>query len=75
MKSREAWARWKDAGKPASGTLYEQKNKLQQEVRKRIKMCMASEERKRLQSFDMRFKNNQRDQFNLPKRRIRHGIY
>ena len=73
VKSHEVWARCKDAGKPANGTLYEQKNKLWQEVRKRIKMCMSSEERKRLQSFDMQFKNNQRDQFKLLKRRIRHG--
>lgn len=34
-QSRKAWIRWNEAGRPTCGSLYEEKNKLRQELRKR----------------------------------------
>ena len=50
------------------------KNKLRQELRKRIKTLAAIDERKKIQSFDARFKLKHRDQFRKPTIKTRQGV-
>ena len=46
-KSKFAWDVWKDSGKPQDGPLYEAKCLARREVKKRVKFCVAMEERRR----------------------------
>ena len=39
---------WKDADSPAEGPLYDEKNRLQCVVRKRVRWCAAKSERLRV---------------------------
>ena len=73
-QSRNAWIRWNEAGRPINGSLYKEKNKLRQELRKRFKILAAIGERKKIQSFDARFKQNRRDQFRKPTIKSRQGV-
>ena len=41
-QKKEAWDNWKKAGSPKDGALYEIKNVLREEVRKRLKICKAN---------------------------------
>ena len=50
------------------------KNKLRQELRKRIKILAAIDVRKKIQSFDARFKLKHRDQFRKPTIKTRQGV-
>ena len=47
-EKKEAWDTWKAEGRPASGPVHEQKIRTREEVRKRIRVCEANEERSRL---------------------------
>ena len=71
---RNAWIRWNEAGRPTNGSLYEVKNKLRQELRKRIKIPAAINERKKIQSFGARIKLKHRDQFRKPTIKTRQGV-
>ena len=73
-QSRNAWITWNEAGRRINGSFYEEKNKLRQELRKRIKILAAIGERKKMQSFDARFKQNRRDQFRKPTIKSRQGV-
>ena len=46
--SKSTWHEWCDAGRPQSGPLFERKKELRREIRKRIKICSAVNERKRV---------------------------
>lgn len=45
--SKFVWHEWCDAGRPQSGPLYETKKDLRWEIKKRINLCAAVDERKR----------------------------
>ena len=62
-QKKEAWDKWKEAGSPREGVLYEQKKALRDEVRKRIKICRANEERKRIEKIDHDFRNKHPSRF------------
>jgi hypothetical protein len=47
-QKKEAWDKWKEAGCPREGVLHKRKKALRNEVRKRINICKANEERKRI---------------------------
>jgi hypothetical protein len=47
-QKNEAWDKWKEAGCPREGVLHKRKKALRNEVRKRINICKANEERKRI---------------------------
>ena len=53
---KAAWDKWSANGRPKEGPLYDAKNKARAEFRKRMKVCAANSERKRIQHFDHQFK-------------------
>ena len=65
-QSRAAWRVWKEAGSPREGLLFEQKNKLRREVRRRVHYCAAMTERRRVQRREMLFRNHDSSRFRIP---------
>ena len=57
-KSKEAWRAWCEDGRPSDGPLYEAKCSLRNEVRRRIRLCSAIRERKKVQQRENLFKTN-----------------
>jgi len=55
-RSKSAWKAWCDAGRPQSGPLFESKNGLRREVKKRVNLCAAVDERKCIRRREMMFK-------------------
>ena len=55
-EKKVAWDSWQKEGRPNNGPVYEKKVKTREEVRRRIKVCEANEERKRIQNLDRKFK-------------------
>ena len=53
---KEAWDTWKREGRPTSGPVYEQKIKTREEVRKRMRVCEANDQRRKIQQIDKKFK-------------------
>ena len=51
---------------PTEGPLHDRKIKTRAEFRKRMNICAANEERKRIQHFDQQFKKNSSNHFKLP---------
>ena len=41
-----AWREWRDTGRPQSGPLFETKKGFRREIRKRINLCAAIDEKK-----------------------------
>lgn len=62
-QKKEAWDNWKKAGSPNDGPFYERRNNLREEVRKRLKICRANEERKRIEKLDCKFRNKHPSRF------------
>ena len=65
-QSHAAWRVWKEAGSPREGLLFEQKNKLRREVRRRVHYCAAMTERRRVQRREMLFRNHDSSRFRIP---------
>ena len=57
------WDTWKAEGRPASGPVHEQKIRTREEVRKRIRVCEANEEHRRIQQIDQKFKARDKTRF------------
>ena len=68
-KSKEAWNVWCTNGKPSNGPLYEVKCAMRREVRKRIKLCTAMEERRQIQKREHLFRKNSHLRFQRPRKR------
>ena len=68
-KSKLAWREWSDGGRPCEGPLYEAKCSARKELRKRIKMCEAMKERKRVQRREHLFRTNAPSRFKTPQGR------
>ena len=68
-ESKVAWVAWKDSGMPSEGLLYGAKCSARNKVRRRIKMCAAMEERKRVQRRESLFRKNANSRFRLPQKR------
>ena len=69
VQSRKARMAWKDAGSPAEGPLYDEKNRLRCAVRKRVRWCAAKSERLRVQQRDRLFATQESRRFVTPQRR------
>ena len=68
-KSKTAWEVWRDGGRPNEGPLYKAKCFTRKEVKKRIKLCSAMEERKKVQRREHLFRMNAHSRFKLPQKR------
>ena len=68
-KSKKVWNEWNDGGRPTSGHFYDAKCSLNAEVRKRVKLCTALDERKRVQRREHFFKAKVNHRFKLPQNR------
>ena len=67
-KSKSTWKDWDKAGRPSSGPLYDSKCSLRADVRKRVKLCVAMNERKQVQRREHFFKTNAHHRFKLPQK-------
>ena len=64
--SKCAWREWHDAGRPKSGPLFETKKGFRREIRKRINLCAAIDERKRTRRRKRMFKQKDNRCFRAP---------
>ena len=64
---KAAWDRWSNSVCPTEGPLYEEKIETRAEFRRRMNICAANEERKRVQLFDQRFKQKPLNHFKTSK--------
>ena len=62
---KAAWYRWSANGRPKEGPLYDAKINTRAEFRKRMRVCAANSERKRIQRFDTQFKLRSSNRFKL----------
>ena len=60
---KAAWDRWSANGRPKEGPLYDAKINTRAEFRKRMRVCAANSERKRIQRFDTQFKQRSSNRF------------
>ena len=60
-QSRKVWEKWKSAGRPCEGQLYEDKCDSKKEVRQFVTSCRARPERAKIQSRDLLFTENNRN--------------
>ncbi len=72
-EKKVAWDNWKDGNRPQSGHLYENKCKTQKSFKQRLNFCVASEQRKQIQSLDKRFAERHPSRFKLPKKNNSQG--
>ena len=63
---KAAWDKWSAYGRPKEGPLYDAKIKTRAEFRKRMRVCAANSERKRIQRFDEKFKQKASSRFRIP---------
>ena len=68
VRSKEAWWRWCEAGRPASGVEYEEKTRMRREVRR----CAGRAERKRIGRREKLFSGNDTRRYRLPGRKKSH---
>ena len=61
---KAVWDKWSAIGRPKEGPLYDAKIKTRAEFRKRMRVCTANSERKRIQRFDDKLKLKSQDSFN-----------
>ena len=64
--SKCVWREWHDAGRPQSGPLFETKKGLRREIRKRINLCAAIDERKQTRRREQIFKQKDNRRFRAP---------
>ena len=62
-EKKAAWDTWKREGRPNCGPVYDQKVKTRDEVRRRIRICGANEERRKIQSIDQKFRTRHKARF------------
>ena len=72
-QKKAAWDKWSANGRPKEGTLYEAKIRTRADFRKRLRVCVANSERRRIQHFDKQFKQRSSNRFKLPSRRKQQG--
>ena len=63
---KAAWDKWCANGRPKEGPLYEAKINTRADFRRRMRICEANSERKRIQHFDGRFRQTSSNQFRIP---------
>ena len=68
---KAAWDKWSANGRPREGPLYDAKIKTRAEFRKRMRVCAANSERKRIQRFDEKFKPKSSSRFRIPSTKTR----
>ena len=69
VKSRLARGKWKAAGSPREGSLFEEKCKLRREVRRRVRFCAAQRKKSQLRSREKKFASGDNTRFRRPGRR------
>ena len=67
--SKEAWVKWRDAGKPLHGPLADNKKTSKNEVCKFVALARAKQERLRIQKCDQMFKENHTQRFKTSRQR------
>ena len=72
-RKKEAWDRWSGDGRPSEGPLYEEKTRSRAEFRRKVNICVANEERRRIQHVDQRFKQKSSRRFQSKKAITRQG--
>ena len=65
-KSKVAWMAWVDAGHPPDGLLYDSKNHWRREVKKRVNLCVAMDERRRVRRRENLFRSGANNRFRGP---------
>ena len=68
-QSKSSWKMWCEAGRPNSGQLYERKIGLRRELRKRINVCAAVDERTRTRRRENMFLQKDNKRFHAPHRK------
>ena len=68
-KSKGAWKAWVDADRRPDGPLYNSKNHWRHDVRKRVNICAALNEWKRVSRRENLFRSGSRNQFCAPHKR------
>ena len=68
-KSKGAWKAWVDAGRPPDGLLYDSKNHWRREVKQRVNLCAAMDERRRVRRKENLFRSGARNRFRAPNKR------
>ena len=56
LRKKAAWDEWAANGRPDVGPLHDAKTKTRANFRKRMRICIATDERKRTLRFDQQFK-------------------
>ena len=72
-EKKAAWDMWSSQGRPKEGPLYDVKIRTRAEFRKRLRVCAANSERKRIQQLDRQFKQRSSNRFKLPSRSKHQG--
>ena len=62
-----AWKRWRNAGRPRSGPLFNEKNASKREVTKFANKCRARMDRKQWQNHENKFKDRDNSRFRVQK--------
>ena len=74
LQKKAAWDEWTAGGRPVDGPLHDAKTKTRADFRKRMKICVAIDERKRIQHFDQQFKKKTSNRFKPPSKRRQQGL-
>ena len=74
LQKKAAWDEWTAGGRPVDGPLHDAKTKTRADFRKRMKICVAIDERKRIQHFDQQFKKKSSNRFKPPSKRCQQGL-
>ena len=69
-QSQRARSKWKNAGSPKVGPLFEENNRLCRAVRKRVRWCAAKSEHLRVQRRDRLFVTHDHRRFMTPQRKM-----
>ena len=74
LQKKAAWDEWTAGGRPVDGPLHDAKTKTHADFRKRMKICVAIDERMRIQHFDQQFKKKSSNRFKPPSKRRQQGL-
>ncbi len=69
-KSKAAWKRWRNAGRPQSGLLYDSMKSSKRDVKQYVNICRVRDERTRIQQRDTMLKNKEAGFFRVPRKRV-----
>ena len=73
LRKKAAWGEWAANGRPDVGPLHDAKTKTRANFRKRMRICIATDERKRTLRFDQQFKGKHPNRFKLPSKKCQQG--